>query len=139
MANGPSRWTVLEVHNFGGFFGGDTVTLTASRWGDGLEETITIDEKALANMSDRYKVAPAMVFDLVMAGERVDRAELVGAADWPLLDAALSDRPVAPALAGPTIRAYRCEACALWIAGEPDREPAGPRCRLCARFLSPAT
>lgn len=126
-----TRWRVLEVHNFGGFFGGDTVTLTAARWDDGAEETLTIDEKALVNVAERHLVAPTMVFDLRMQGERVDRAELLGAGEWPTLRAALDlDAPLPP-LAGPGIRAYYCNRCALWINGAPIMEEALRRCKLC--------
>lgn len=126
-----TRWTVLEVHNFGGFFGGDTVTLTASRWGDRSEETITIDEKALVNMQDRHKVAPAMVFDLLMVGDRVERAQLLGAAEWPPLEAALDPVPGSGPLPAPLVRAYRCGRCDLWVVGEPLQEDLLRCCHLC--------
>ncbi len=126
-----TRWSVLEVHNFGGFFGGDTVTLTTARWSDGTQETITIDEKALANVRERHLVAPSMVFDLQKAGKRVDRAELLGAADWPLLDTALGAAPSQGRLDGPRVRAYHCERCGLWVIGEPVVEGTIRRCRLC--------
>lgn len=126
----PARWRVLEVHNFGGFFGGDTVTLTAARVGDGVEETITIDEKALANMRDRYKVAPDMVFDLHMAGDRVDRAELLGAINWDILYDAAELAPSDGPLLAPTIRAYHCATCGLWILDEPLAATT-KQCRLC--------
>src|SRR3954449_13468126 len=125
-----SRWQVVEVHNFGGFFGGDTVTLTAVRLDDQIEDTLTIDEKALSNVRERHAVAPSMVFDLVMAGERVDRAELLAAGDWSLLDAALGDEPPADLLDGPRVRAFRCTRCSLWILGEPAGDDP-QRCRLC--------
>ncbi len=131
-----TRWSVLEVHNFGGFYGGDTVTLTAARWSDHVEETITIDEKALANVRDRHSVAPSMVFDLIMAGDRVDRADLLGAADWAVLDAALGTEPPPRPLQGLHIRAYRCNRCELWVAGAPVVEGVGQYCRLCGNPLS---
>ncbi len=135
MASETTRWSVLEVHNFGGFFGGDTVTLTASRWGDGVEETITIDEKALANVRDRHTIAPSMVLDLQMVGDRVDQASLLAAAEWPLLDAALgAEAPPGP-LHGPRIRAYCCDHCNLWVDGEPAREGEVRRCILCGNAL----
>ena len=126
-----TRWSVLEVHNFGGFFGGDTVTLTAARWSDGAQETITIDEKALANVRERHLVAPSMVFELQMVGKRVDCAELLGAADWPLLDAAFGAAPPPERLQGPRVRAYHCERCGLWVIGEPIIEGTIRRCSLC--------
>jgi len=129
-----SRWQVVEVHNFGGFFGGDTVTLTAVRLDDQLEDTLTIDEKALSNVRERHAVAPSMVFDLVMAGERVDRAELVAAGDWSLLDAAFGEEQPVGLLDGLQVRGYRCADCNLWIAGEPVGDD--PRqCRLCGTPL----
>ncbi len=134
-AEETSRWRVLEVHNFGGFFGGDTVTLTAARCDDGVEETITIDEKALRNMNERHAVAPDMVFDLLMAGERVDRAELLGASEWAVLQAALALEAPPELADGPSIRAYRCDACALWVVGTPDVGAQGARCALCASHL----
>ena len=130
-----TRWRVLEVHNFGGFFGGDTVTLTASRWSDQVEDTITIDERALANVPDRHTVAPSMVFDLTMAGDRVDRADLLGAADWAVLDAALGGELPPRPLQGLHVRAYRCNHCGLWVAGEPVVASGHQFCRLCDTLL----
>ncbi len=129
-------WRVLEVHNFGGFFGGDTVTLTAARWDDGAEETITVDEQALVNVADRHTVTPAMVFDLLIHGQRVDRAELLGAGEWSVLRAALDLPAPAPPLAGPQIRAYHCARCELWINGAPMMEGPLRRCKLCGQALS---
>ncbi len=70
---------VTEVHNFGGFFGGDTVTLSATPWPEGEETTLTIDEKALANIQARHMVSAEMLLELEFTGERIDRARLVGA------------------------------------------------------------
>ena len=135
MGNGNmSRWQVIEVHNFGGFFGGDTVTLTATCWEDQSEETLTIDEKALSNVRERHAVAPSMVFDLRMAGERVDQADLLAAGDWALLDAALGDEPPAGTFAGPRVRAFHCAHCGLWIVGEPAGD-VEQRCTLCGTRL----
>jgi pimeloyl-ACP methyl ester carboxylesterase len=134
--NGVSRWRVLEVHNFGGFFGGDTVTLTAARHEDGVEETITIDERALSNVRERHSVAPDMVFDLLMVGERVDRADLLGAAEWSILHAAIDMEPSSGTLDAPCIRAYRCGSCDLWIVGAPDMDQQSARCRLCGEALA---
>ncbi len=130
MSNDVSRWQVIEVHNFGGFFGGDTVTLTATRWEDKSEETLTIDEKALSNVGERHAIAPSMVFDLRMTGERVDQADLLAAGDWALLDAALGDDPPAGTFTGPRVRAFNCAQCGLWIVGEPAGDEK-PRCTLC--------
>lgn len=129
-----SRWRVIEVHNFGGFFGGDTVTLTAARWDDQLEETLTIDEKALSNVRERHAVAPSMIFDLRMAGERVDQADLVAASEWSLIDAALGDEPPSDKIGGVCVRAYLCSHCDLWIVGQPEGDTQ-QHCTLCGAAL----
>lgn len=123
-----ARWLVREVHNFGGFFGGDTVTLTATPYpGEDDETTLVIDEKALANVHDRHLIAPDMLLTLRMAGDRVDRAELLAAREWPVLHEALGDQPPLAPLAGPLVMAYHCATCDLWVNGAPD---AG-HCRVC--------
>ena len=135
-ADETTWWRVLEVHNVGGFFGGDTVTLTARRWDNQVEETITIDEKVLVNMQDRYHVAPAMVFDLQMTGTRVDKAELLGASDWQTLKLAIESGPLPGPLNGPSIRAYHCVHCDLWILGAPFGDGMNRRCGLCSEVLA---
>ena len=122
-----AHYLVREVHNFGGFFGGDTVTLTAARRDTQAEQTLTIDERAFTNVRDRHTIAAGMLLALTLSGERVDRAELLGAASQAELRAALGAPQVAGPLAGPQILSYRCDGCGLWVAGAPE---AG-RCRIC--------
>jgi hypothetical protein len=132
-----TRWLVREVHNFGGFFGGDTVTLTATPFGsaaasDDEEQTITIDQQALANVRDRHTICAGMLLELVYRGDRVDRAELLAAATHAELRAALGPPTLAEPLASPLILSYACQACELWVAGE----PRDGHCRLCAAALA---
>jgi hypothetical protein len=125
-------YLVREVHNFGGFFGGDTVTLTATvQGGPDEERTLTIDERALANVRDRHTIAAGMLLAVKLTGERVDRAELLGAATRAELRAALGAAQVDGPLEGPRILSYRCAACGLWVAGAPE----DGRCRLCGQNL----
>lgn len=126
---------VTEVHNFGGFFGGDTVTLTAVPWPSGDEEMLTIDDKALVNIDDRHTVAPEMLLHLNVSGERVDRATLVGASDLATLQHALGGKPSAELLDGPRIRAYRCASCQLWIVGTPEMRQDSHICSICDQTL----
>jgi len=129
VTNETNRYLVREVHNFGGFFGGDTVTFTATQ-GD-AEEAITVDERALTNVRDRHTIAAGMLLALVRTGDRVDSAELLGAATYPELRAALgAPQPVGP-LDAPQILSYRCDACGMWVAGAPE----GGACRLCGQPL----
>jgi hypothetical protein len=121
---------ITELHNFGGFFGGDTVTLSGTPWrADGAaERTLTIDESALANVADRHTIAAGMLLDLQFAGERVERAALLGAATHGELRRALGDPPLPDEpLAAPLALAHRCAACELWV---PTAQ--GPaRCPIC--------
>jgi hypothetical protein len=132
VSDDSTQYLVQEVHNFGGFFGGDTVTLTATQQGNPDDErTLTIDERAFTNVRDRHTIAAGMLLALKLTGERVDRAELRGAATQTELRAALGPaQPEAP-LDGPRILSYRCDACGLWGAGAPE---AG-KCRVCGKPL----
>lgn len=129
---------VSEVHNFGGFFGGDTVTLSGVPWRveDAEEHTLTIDQAALANVADRHTLVSGMLFELVFAGERVERALLLGAPSHAELRRALGEPQLGalarelnhgPALGGPRILAHRCANCALWV----DTAPNPDRCPVC--------
>ena len=132
-----ARFLVQEVHNFGGIFGGDTVTLTATPFGGadaptGEEQTITIDQQALINVGDRHTISAGMLLELWRTGDRVDRAELLGAATHAQLRAALGAPAVGGPLAEPLILSYACHACNLWVAGAPLED----RCRICDSKLS---
>jgi hypothetical protein len=121
------HYLVQEVQNFGGFFGGDTVMLTATRRDTHEEQSLTIDERAFTNVRDRYTIAAGMLLALTLSGERVDRAELLGAASQAELRAALGPAQVEGPLTESQILSYRCDSCGLWVAGAPE---AG-RCRVC--------
>jgi hypothetical protein len=136
------RFLVVEVHNFGGFFGGDTVTLSATPLPGGAPGedlttaapddevepvTLVIDEKALRNMRERHKLAPGMVFALALDGERVDEAWLLAAASHEELRAALGPLEVAGPLEGPLTVSRRCPRCGRWALVE----LFGPGCPAC--------
>jgi len=124
VINQMTRYLTQEVHNFGGFFGGDTVTFSAIRRDAPDEEaTITIDERAFSNVRDRHTIAAGMLLEVELAGERVERAELLGAATHAALRAALGPAQPDGPLDGPQILSYRCDACDLWIAGAPALIP----------------
>lgn len=134
MNPNPVRYVVHEVHNFGGFFGGDTVTLTASRSGESdAEQTLTIDERAFTNVCNRHTISAGMVLGLVFQGERVERAELLGAATHADLRAALGPPVFDGPVAHMQVLSYRCDGCGVWVAGVPQ----GQQCRLCGCRLTP--
>jgi hypothetical protein len=127
------RYRIGEVHNFGGFFGGDTVTMTASLHDAPEDEReLTIDERALTNVRDRYTVAAGMLFALEFAGERVERATLLGAAGHAELRAALGPAQLDAPLDAPHILSYRCNSCNLWVAGAPEEG----KCVVCEQWLT---
>lgn len=113
-------YLVREVHNFGGFFGGDTITLTAApRAAPDDEQTLTIDERVLANVADRHMLAEGMLLALELTGERVDRATLIGAPGHTGLRAALGPATPPTQLGAPLVLSYHCDACGLWLSGAP--------------------
>lgn len=128
--DGPRRFLVSEVHNFGGFFGGDTVTLSGASWREAgaPEETLTIDAAALANVADRHTITAGMLLGLTMAGARVERAALLGAATHAELRRALGEPQLPARLDGPRTLSHHCERCALWV--ETTAAGGCPLCRM---------
>src|SRR5690242_10224845 len=101
---------VREILNYGGFFGGEIVTPAVERRGAPADtHTLTIDQRALANVRDRHALIAGMLLAIDLAGEGVERAELVGAAAQSDLRAALGSPQLAAALAGPQVLSYRCD------------------------------
>jgi hypothetical protein len=133
MSDDTAQYLVREIHNFGGFFGGDSITLAVTPRGapDG-ERTLTIDERALANVRDRHTIAAGMLLALTLSGERVDRAELIGAATQAELRAALGEPELKGPLPAPQILSYRCDGCGLWVEGTLEEG----KCRVCGNEIS---
>jgi hypothetical protein len=140
-------YLVDEVHNYGGFFGGDTVSLTASPLkAPDQALDLTIADNVFDNLTDRHKVVAGLALKLALDGDEVRRAHVIGARDRTVLRDALqrpASPPGPPALGGTEglttdqlIRplAYHCAACDLWIAGAPSG--TGPyTCRVCGATL----
>jgi len=121
------RVVIREVLNVGGFFAGETVTLTAQPWPDGgPEQTLTIDDAALRNVTARHLLTPGMILELHWAGERIDQATLLGAAQFADLQAARRLPPIPPSFS-PQVLSFRCPICKMWAltVGDP------PRCAVC--------
>lgn len=125
---------VQEVQNYGGFFGGETLTLMAKAAGvaDAEEQTFTIDEQALANVTERFAVVAGMLLGLTFASSgRVERAELLGAASREELRQALGVPSLPERLDGPLVISYRCEHCGFWVVGD----PGDGTCPMCAETI----
>ncbi|MCW5850485.1 MAG: hypothetical protein KIT87_10430 [Anaerolineae bacterium] len=129
-------YLVREVHNYGGFFGGDTVSLTASPL-TAPNETVdlTIADNVFANLTDRHHVVEGLALALALDGAEVRQAQVVGARDRAVLRDALQRPPTSPAdAARRRPLAYHCPACNLWFAGAPTGD--GPyTCRVCGATL----
>jgi hypothetical protein len=139
-------YRIREVLNYGGFFAGDTVTVTAHTVAQpDAELTLTIDQGALTNLDDRFQIVAGMALDVQLEGGHVVSAALVAAPERAVLRSAVKSAGAkAPALAahsvspgagkvpaplgagaaptppdGPRIFSHFCAKCNLWILGAP--------------------
>ncbi|HEY0071978.1 MAG TPA: hypothetical protein VGE04_18610 [Chloroflexia bacterium] len=147
MAEGQSAQTysddqyvtyiVTDVLNFGGFFGGETVTLDAHPLS--APETFAsfiIPEHLFDNLTQRHLIAPGMALGLVVDNGEVRAARVLGATTREQLKEIV--KPAAPSLdgtPGPRALSYRCLSCNLWITGTPDLREGTYYCRLCGTKL----
>ncbi|NOK63013.1 MAG: hypothetical protein GFH27_549319n59 [Chloroflexi bacterium AL-W] len=121
MSEQIKQYLVKEVHNFGGFFGGDTVTFTAvPADAPDAEEELTVDEQAFSNVSDRYTITIGMLLEIKFVGARVEQATLLGATTHTELRAALGAVELDGPLDGLHILSHQRED-GLWVAGEPKK------------------
>ena len=107
---------VSEVHNYGGFFGGDTVTLDVMAIADHNDwRPLVIDAKALENIPERHNLLAGMVLTLEFSGERVDRAVLVAAREYEELRTALGLNQLPMTSTEPIKLSGCCEQCQRWL------------------------
>ena len=141
MAEGEARayndsdyatYIVADVLNFGGFFGGETVTLDASlRSNADKLASFIIPEHVFDNLTQRHLIAPGIALGLVVDNGEVSAARVLGAPTREQLKEIV--KSPAPSDSGPAPRAlsYRCAACNLWITGTPELREVSYYCRLC--------
>lgn len=130
-------YVVADVLNFGGFFGGETVTLDAAPQAapDKIVSFI-IPEHLFDNLTQRHLITAGMALGLVVDNGEVRAARVLGAPTREQLKEII--RPPAYDESGPGPRAlmYKCPHCDLWIAGMPNRrEDGGYYCKLCGSKL----
>ncbi|XSG76819.1 hypothetical protein ACP8Y2_07385 [Herpetosiphon llansteffanensis] len=107
---------VSEVQNYGGFFGGDTVTLDVMAIADHNDwRPLVIDAKALQNIPERHNLLAGMVLTLEFSGERVDRAVLIAARDYDELRAALGVAQLPTTSDEPIKLSGCCSQCQRWL------------------------
>lgn len=148
MAEGQSAQTysddqyvtyiVTDVLNFGGFFGGETVTLDAHP--HSAPETFVsfiIPEHLFDNLTQRHLIAAGMALGLVVDNGEVRAARVLGATTREQLKEIVKPPPPSPdGVSGPRALSYRCTQCDLWITGMPEQREGGAYyCRICGTKL----
>jgi len=132
-------YIVVDVLNFGGFFGGETVTLDAAPLATPDKITgFIIPEHLFDNLTQRHLIAAGMALGLVVDGGEVRAATVLGAPTREQLKEIVKQPAPGETGAGPGPRAlsYRCPNCNLWITGTPDlRDDGRYYCRLCGTKL----
>jgi hypothetical protein len=128
-------YRVDEVQNYGGFFGGDTVALTASPVFDpSVHLDLIIADNVWDNLTQRHKVEAGMLIGLDVDSGEVRRARVVGAPDRQQLREAIARVP--PQTGALRTLAYRCQHCDQWIAGTPRQTEDGKyACLVCGERL----
>jgi hypothetical protein len=121
-------YRVKEVLNYGGFFGGDTISAIIVPYEGGEEQDVTLDEHLFDNLKDRYKVLDGFILEIEQEGSKPVAASVVAAPELEQLRAAVD--PDAPGEAASPYRvfAYRCTAEELWVRGEPTELAEGLYC-----------
>ena len=129
-------YIVLDVLNFGGFFGGETVTLDAAVHADRDKvASFIIPEHVFDNLTQRHLVASGMLLGLVVDTGEVRAARVLGAPTREQLKEIVKTPPPTEAGPGPRALMYRCPHCDLWLTGNPERRDDGYYCLLCGNKL----
>lgn len=130
-------YIVTDVLNFGGFFGGETVTLDAAPISTpGKISGFIIPEHVFDNLTQRHLIAAGMALGLVVDNGEVRAARVLGAPTREQLKEIVKAPTPGGDGPGPRALSYRCATCDLWITGTPDRREDGAyHCRLCGTKL----
>ena len=129
-------YIVVDVLNFGGFFGGETVTLDASLRSEPAKlSSFIIPEHVFDNLTQRHLISSGMALGLVVENGEVRAARVLGAPTREQLKEII--KQPTPSEAGPAPRglSYKCATCNLWIAGMPEMREGSYYCRLCETKL----
>lgn len=138
--DGYEIYIIDEVLNYGGFFGGTTVTLYAHRPDAPREDRkFIIPDHFFENLKggDRFKILEGQVLGLVLDGDEVRTARVLGALTREQLREVATPLPGADAGPGPRSLAYYCGTCGRWYLGTPPRrDSTGPyMCAICGHEL----
>jgi hypothetical protein len=138
--DGYEVFIIDEVLNYGGFFGGTTVTLYAHPPDAPREDRkFIIADHVFENLKggDRFKILEGQVLGLVLDGEEVRTARIIGAGTREQLREVATPLPTSAPSPGPRSLAYQCNHCGRWYLGTPPRHTAdGPYvCAVCGQEL----
>jgi hypothetical protein len=142
MSNGHTGDTfvpyrVVDVLNYGGFFGGETVTLDAYPFS--APDRITgfiIPEHLFDNLTQRHLIQTGVALGLVVDGGEVRAARVLGAPTREQLKELVKPPSHEGSTAAPRGLSYKCAHCDLWIGGTPDRREDGHYyCLICGTKL----
>jgi hypothetical protein len=137
--DGYEVFVIDEVLNYGGFFGGTTVTLYAHPPDAPREDRkLIIPDHFFENLKggDRFKIQEGQVLALVMDGDEVRTARIIGASTREQLRDVATPLPTPDAGTGPRSLAYHCGNCDRWYLGTPPRQDDGPYvCAICGHEL----
>ena len=139
--DGYELFVIDEVLNYGGFFGGTTVTLYAHPPDAPREDRkFVIPDHVFENLrdGDRFKILEGQVLGLVLDGDEVRTARVVGATTREQLREVATPLPAAASASGPRALSYWCAACGCWYLGSPPQPaPGGPYyCAVCGQALT---
>lgn len=129
-------YIVADVLNFGGFFGGETVTLDARLRSDPSKiSSFIIPEHVFDNLTVRHLIAPDMALGLVVENGEVRAARVLGAPTREQLKEIVKSPPANESGPAPRALSYKCSDCNLWITGTPEQRDGHYYCRLCGTKL----
>src|SRR4051812_23292604 len=134
-------YLVDEVLNYGGFFGGNTVTLYGRTPDRSREDPkFIIAEQNFENLrdGDRFKEQEGELLGLILDGDEVRAARLAGAPTRQALREATATPPPDHNDPGPRALSYFCAHDNLWMYGQPPRRDGdGPYyCAVCGHDLT---
>lgn len=132
-----ARYRVKQILNYGGFFGGDTVSAIFEPYEGGAECDFTIDEHAFDNLKDRYKVLDGFVLEIEQDGGNVQLARILAAPTRQQLKEAIDPDTPSEQAHRYRVFAYKCSAEDIWVRGEPEQlSDSRYRCVLCGEEFS---
>lgn len=133
-------YRINQVLNYGGFFGGDTLSAIFEPFGGGEEVDFTIDQHAIENVADRYKILDHFVLEIDHDGPTVRRARVVAAPTRQQLKEAIDATTPSEVAHKYRVFAYKCTKCPygeLWVRGEPQELGDGQyKCVLCQQTFN---